>query len=267
MGYKLPTIFQAETEEARFINVQPIAADVKPELSFGGTFNWKAQLPNFNGVHITLNQLYFFTQLVHPLIADNASMPNCLTRDCIETSYKNANGYTQSAGVETGFNLKYRGLETGLSYTLTDTHNKFTDILGNPVLSTNPLTSKHIVSIVAGYEVKNFYIGVDCYYYSAVKLQDGTTGKGIWEVGVSSQYTYKFLLIFANLENIANIRQTSYGPIAFASPTYAHPAFAQIYAPLEGRLFNAGIKVRFGFFSKKRKAEVAAIDRVKEKDE
>ena len=267
MGYKLPTIFQAETEEARFINILPVASSVKPELSFGGTFNWKAQLPNFNGVHITLNQLYFFTQLVHPLVADTSSIANCPGGDCIATSYKNTNGYTQSAGVETGFNLKYRGLETGLSYTLTDTHNKFTDILGNPVLSTNPLTSKHIVSIVAGYEVKNFYIGLDCYYYSAVKLQDGTTGKGIWEVGISTQYTYKFLLIFANLENIANIRQTSYGPITFPSPTYAHPAFAQIYAPLEGRLFNAGIKIHFGFFSKKRKADVVGIDKLKEKDD
>lgn len=266
MGYKLPTIFQAESEEARFINVLPIATNITPELSFGGTFNWKAQLPNFNGVHITVNQLYFFTEIVHPLIADTASF-NCPTGDCIQTSYTNSNGYTQSAGVETGFNLKYRGLETGLTYTLTDSHNKYNDILGNPVLSINPLTSKHIVSMLAGYSIKNFFIGLDCYYYSPVKLDDGTTGKDIWEVGISTQYAYKFLLVFANLENIADIRQTSYGPVVFPNPTYAHPAFAQIYGPLEGRLFNAGIKIHLGYFAKKKKEPGSGIEKLKEKDD
>jgi iron complex outermembrane receptor protein len=266
MGYKLPTIFQAESEEARFINVLPIATNITPELSFGGTFNWKAQLPNFNGVHITVNQLYFFTEIVHPLIADTASF-NCPTGDCIQTSYTNSNGYTQSAGVETGFNLKYRGLETGLTYTLTDSHNKYNDVLGNPVLSINPLTSKHIVSMLAGYSIKNFFIGLDCYYYSPVKLDDGTTGKDIWEVGISTQYAYRFLLVFANLENIADIRQTSYGPVVFPNPTYAHPAFAQIYGPLEGRLFNAGIKIHLGYFAKKKKEPGSGIEKLKEKDD
>jgi len=267
MGYKLPTIFQAESEEARFINVLPIASTVNPELSFGGTFNWKAQLPNFNGVHIIINQLYFITQIIHPLVADTSTSSYCPTGDCTQTGYENTNGYTQSAGVETGFNLKYRGLETGLTYTLTDSHNKYTDASGNPVLSTNPLTSKHIVSMLAGYEIKNFFIGFDCYYYSPVKLEDGSTGKQIWEVGVSTQYSYKFLLLFANLENMADIRQTSYGPIVYPNPTFAHPLFAQIYGPLEGRLFNAGIKIHLGYFGQKRKTvNSEGVERLKEKD-
>ena len=266
MGYKLPTIFQAESEEARFVNVSQIGPSVKPELSFGGTFNWKAQLPNFNGVHITLNQLYFFTEIVHPLMADTTSF-NCPNGDCIQTSYTNSNGFTQSAGVETGFNLKYRGLEAGITYTLTDSHNKYKDVLGNPVLSVNPLTSKHIVSILAGYSIKSFFIGLDCYYYSGVKLDDGTSGKDIWEVGLSTQYGYKFLLIFANLENIADIRQTTYGPVVYPNPTYAHPAFAQLYGPLEGRLFNAGIKIHLGYFAQKKKAPSNGTEKLKEKDD
>ena len=177
------------------------------------------------------------------------------------------NGYTQTGGVETGFNLKYRGLETGLTYTLTDSHNKYTDNSGNPVLSTNPLTSKHIVSMMAGYEIKNFFIGVDCYYYSPVKLDDGSTGRRIWEVGVSAQYSYKFLLIFANIENIADIRQTSYGPIVLPNPTFSHPLFAEIYGPLEGRLFNAGIKIHLGFFARKKNQVAGGIEKLKEKDD
>ena len=67
---------------------------------------------------------------------------------------------------------------------------------------------------------------------------------------------------------MADIRQTSYGPIVYPNPSYAHPAFAQVYAPLEGRLFNAGLKIHLGYFGKKKNAhENGAIEqRLKGKD-
>ncbi|MDB5281481.1 MAG: TonB-dependent receptor plug, partial [Bacteroidota bacterium] len=260
MGYKLPTIFHDESEEARFINVLGIEPRVKPELSIGGTIGLKIKLPSFNGVYISLNQLYFFTNIIHPIVIDTASIPHCATGDCIETIYHNGNGHSQSAGVETALNLHYRGLDASVIYTYTDSHNVLDDIH-----SVNTLTSKHIISMLGGYTVKNFSIGIDCYYYSPVKLSDGAVGKGIWEVGINTQYAFKFLILFANLENIADIRQTSFGPIVFANPTFAHPRFAEIYGPLEGRLFNAGFKLRLGAFSKKRKGE-GGVEKVGMKD-
>jgi iron complex outermembrane receptor protein len=239
MGYQLPTIFRDESEEARYINVLPIASNLIPELSLGGTVGLNVKLPSFGGVNIILHQLYFITHILHPLLADTASIPNCPTGDCVQTSYQNGDGFVQSDGVETGVTLKYRGIETGIDYTLTDDYQKIDN-----VLSITPLTSKHILSLEAGYSIKNFFIGTDCYYYSPVKLSNGSTGHYIWEVGFSAQYSYKFLLIFANLENLLNITQTSFGPIVYPNPTYARPAFAEIYAPLEGRLFNAGVKIR-----------------------
>lgn len=238
MGYQLPTIFRDESEEVRYINVLPIDSSVVPELSLGGTVGLNVKLPNFSGLSITIHQLYFITHILHPLLADTSSKPNCPTGDCNQLSYENGNGFIQSDGVETGLNFKYRGIDAGVNYTLTDGHQKISD-----VVSISPLVSKHILSLLAGYSIKNFFIGIDCYYYSPVKLSNGATGHDIWEVGISTEYSYKFLLVFANLENIANITQTSYGPLV-ANYSYSHPVFSEIYAPLEGRLFNAGIKIR-----------------------
>lgn len=262
MGYKLPTIFQDESEEARFVQVNGIASSVKPELSLGGTIDLKIKLPNFNGLQVTINQLYFLTQIFRPLLVKETIDSTISMLDPVQISYINGNGYRRSGGVETGVTFAYRGFGASLVYTYTDNNQRI-----NNVRSISPLTSKHIVSILAGYEIKNFSVGLDVYYYSPVKLSDGRKGKNIWEVGINVQYAFKFLLLFANFENIANIRQTSYGPVVFPNPTYSHPRFSEIYAPLEGRLFNMGFKLRLGAFAKQNKDKDGGVERLKRKDD
>lgn len=259
MGYKLPTIFQDESEEARFINVAPIASAVKPEFSVGGTLDLKVKFPSAKGFNVTISQLYFVTHIFQPVLASTDSVPNCPNGECNGISYNNAQGYIQSLGVENGLYMSYRGISASIVYTLTDNHRRI-----NQVQGINPLTSKHIISILAGYEIKNFFIGLDCYYYSPVRLANGATGKRIWEIGINTQYAFRYLILFANFENIANIRQTSYGPVVFPNPTYARPQFSQIYGPLEGRLLNIGVKVRLGYFAKK--GGSGGVDRLKGKD-
>ncbi len=262
MGYKLPTIFQDESEEARFINVLPVTKSIKPELSLGGTLDLKVKLPNFNGLNVSINQLYFLTHIFKPLLANSFPDTSCHLLDCNQLQYTNANGYNRSGGVETGVNLSYRGFGFSLIYTLTDNNRQI-----NNVRSIAPLTSKHIVTFLAGYEIKNFSIGLDAYYFSPVKLSDGSVGKQIWEVGINLQYAYKYFILFANFENLADIRQTTYGRVVFPDPTYSHPRFAEIYAPLEGRLINAGFKIHMGAFSKKNKSSEAAVEKLRRKDE
>ncbi|MFM2306101.1 MAG: hypothetical protein RLZZ367_770, partial [Bacteroidota bacterium] len=176
-------------------------------------------------------------------------------------NYANARGYMRTGGVETGINVAYRGFGITVGYSYTDNNRRI-----NGVRSIAPLTSKHIVSLLAGYEVKHFSVGVDVYYYSPVKLSDGRIGKSIWEVGLNIQYSFKYMLLFANFENIADIRQTSYGPTVFPNPNYTHPRFSEIYAPLEGRLFNVGFKLHLAAFAKGNKSE-GAIEKVRGKSD
>jgi iron complex outermembrane receptor protein len=239
MGYKLPTVFQDESEEARYINVG-LSPGIKPELSLGGTLDLTMKLPALNGVFITMKQLYFATRIFRPVVA-NQQQVICPSGVCQEIRYNNGNGFQQSIGIENNFNLQYRGLNLSFVYTLTDNNLRL-----NNIRSIAPLTSKHIISLFAEYSYKGFSAGVDAYCYSPVKLTNGKIGNQIWELGVKAQYTHKFITIFSNLENILNIRQTSFGPIVSPSPTLNEPKFAEIYAPLEGRLFNLGIKIRLG---------------------
>ncbi len=259
MGYKLPTIFQDESEERAFVRVAEMAGNVKPELSLGGTLDLRVKAPVINGFQISLHQLYFLTHIFKPLQMIDTLATHCTGIDCYDLSYTNLNGFQQSKGIETGLSLSYRGFKTSLVYTLTD--NNF---MRNKVRSVAPLTSKHVVYLLAGYEIKNFSVDVDCYYFSDVKLSDGRTGQGYWELGINTQLSFRHVLLFANLENILNLRQTTYGPIVTSGYTPARPVFAEIYAPVEGPLFNFGIKVRLGAFSKYN--TTGGIEKLRDKD-
>ncbi len=235
MGYKLPTVFQDEAEEANYRQVLPIGDSVRSEISAGGTFDLAVRPVIGSGWRFEFNELFFFTRIFHPLLA---------VTDGPRLSYHNGNGYIQAAGMETSFKLGYRGADLFFTYTLQDQNQKIND-----VRSISPLTSKHIVSILASYTFRErFMIGLDAYYYSAQELSDGTPTHPIWEMGMNAQVMFKWFNVFANFENILNIRQTSFGPVVFASPTYHTPRFNEVYAPLEGRVLNVGFKVKLASF-------------------
>ncbi len=238
MGYKLPTIFQDESEEAFYRNVLPIDPSLaKPELSVGGTLDLKVSSPSINGFKILFNNMYFITNIWQPLLPTKK-----LYKGQFYTQYETQAGTIQGRGIETTLQLLYRGLGLKLSYTLQDQSLNI-----NKVKSVAPLTSKHLIGMLLGYEKEDlFSVGMDCYYYSPANLSDGTLTHGIWEMGINGQYIHRYFTLFANLENILNIRQTSFGPVVLANPTFRTPAFKEIYGPLEGRILNAGIKIKLG---------------------
>ncbi len=247
LGYKLPTIFVGESEEANFINVKPLPANIKAEYSAGTTLDLQAKLPSFDGVNITFSQLWFFTHIFNPLIAKTTTNPDCLTYDCEDITFANAVGNIQTKGVETRGQMYYRGFTFALGYTFTDHRQNFSG-----TSTTGVLTSRHQVALLTGYELFNkFSMGIDAYYFSPQTLSDRSTTRPVWELGINTQLNLKYIIVFANLENILDIRQSRYGPLVKPLPTFRHPKFSEIYAPLEGTIFNAGVKIRLGEIGRK----------------
>ncbi|MFN8310222.1 MAG: TonB-dependent receptor plug domain-containing protein [Chitinophagales bacterium] len=244
MGYKLPTVFQDEAESANFRYVQPIADSIKPERSIGGTLDFKVYVPAKNGWKITITELVFYTRIFTPLVASQKKWSNAIY-------FRSANGHIQSVGLESNLQVAYRGISLNVGYTLQD-QSRYIE----KVQSVAPLTSKHILSILAGYEMPNrFAVGLDCYYYSPQQLSNGNVTRGIWEMGLVAQLFFKWVNFFANLENILDIRQSRYAPIVTADPTFKTPRFTEVYAPLEGRVLNVGLKLKLGELVKTKKAD------------
>ncbi len=247
MGYKLPTIFQGESEEMNFKNVRALSKSLKPELSAGATLDLQARLPNFDGVNITIAQLWFFTHIFKPIVAAEQKIQPCFTLDCDELLFNNGVGNIQTKGVETRLQLYYRGFTFATGYTYTDHKNNLNGTSQQAVI-----TAPHQVSLLAGYELfKRFSAGIDAYFFSPQTLSNGRITKAIWELGLNTQLNLKYVLIFANIENILDIRQSRYGELVKANPTFRNPKFSEIYAPLEGTIFNAGVKIILGSIGRK----------------
>ena len=233
MGYKAPSIFTEESERIAFRGVRPVSPERnRMERSWGANwdFNYATGLWDDN-VTFSLNHLFFYTRLDHTLLMQ--PMPDgggfCLN---------NIDGHTDARGWETNVKLGWGDLHYYLGYTYTDV--RTTDA---GVTRTNVLTPRHRLNHVLMYEVEERWkVGVEAYYYSPQRLSDGATGRSYWLCGLMAERMWEHLSIYVNLENFTDRRQTRFDTI-YTGPHTA-PEWRDIYAPLDGFVANAGIKVR-----------------------
>src|SRR5690606_19108844 len=193
---KTPTIFTDESERIQYEGVLPIDdATNKLERSYGANFdlNYKTRLGD---VSVNLNQLFFYTYLNNPLLltplADGLSQ------------FVNIDGNLNTKGIETNVKLGYDDFKLFFGYTYTDAQ-----IQQGEMTTQNPLTSRHRLNNVLMYEVEDKWkLGLEGYYYSPQKLNNGATGQDYWIFGFMAEKLWERFSIFVNLENFTDTRQT-----------------------------------------------------------
>jgi outer membrane receptor for ferrienterochelin and colicins len=226
LGYKMPTVFNDDSERDDYKHIQPLnIGNTQAEQSYGlnGDLNYRSALGD--EAFINVNQLFFSTRVNQPLILQN-------------NTFVNAPGHLLSQGAETNIKLVMDELVFYLGYTYTDTKQYF-----NRLTNIQPLTPKHQFSFDSTYEIEgSFRFGAESFYTSPQLLNDGTTGKGYITFGLLVQKMWKRLDIFVNAENLTDQRQTKWGSIYSGNITSPH--FGDIYAPLDGAVVNAGIRIK-----------------------
>jgi outer membrane receptor for ferrienterochelin and colicins len=231
LGYKTPNVFTEDAERIQFKNVLPI--DIKnrvAEKSYGGNFdiNYRTTLFN-NRVSLSINQLFFYTRINNPLVLTQ------LTNGYYE--YLQAKGFIDTKGIETNVKLTYKNFKLFVGYTFADVKQHYT------ATTEFPLVAKHRLNNVLVYEIEDkLKIGLEAYYYSPQKLNDGATGKAYWLTGFMIEKLWKHFSIFANFENFIDTRQTRFDTIY--TGTITNPVFRDIYAPVDGFVLNGGFKIK-----------------------
>ena len=230
LGYKTPTIFTDESERIQYQNVLPIDKDFnRLERSYGTNFDINYKTNITDEISFSINQLFFYTYINNPLILTPLSGGTY--------QFVNIDGHIDTKGTETNIKLGYEDFKLFVGYTYTDAQ-----IDQNGIKSQNPLTAKHRLNNVLMYEVEDKWkVGLEAYYNSPQKLSDGSTGKNYWICGVMIEKLWEHFSIYSNFENLTDTRQTRFGTIY--SGTIDNPVFKDIYAPLDGFVINAGIKI------------------------
>ncbi len=232
LGYKTPTVFTEDGEKIQFKNILPI--DVKStnaEKSYGGNFdiNYRTSLCN-NKVSLSVNQLFFYTRIDNPL------MLTATVNAYFE--YLQPYGFNDTKGMETNIKLTYKNFKLFVGYTLADVKQHYT------TTTEFPLVARHRLNNVLVYEIEDkLKIGLEAYYFSSQKLNDGATGKQYWLTGFMIEKLWKNFSIFANFENFSDTRQTKFDTIY--TGTITNPTFRDIYAPVDGFVLNGGLKIKF----------------------
>ncbi|MEX0720170.1 MAG: TonB-dependent receptor [Balneolaceae bacterium] len=231
MGYKFPAMFTDEAENRAFRNVlTPDFDEIKAEQSYGLNYDINYKTIIADELVIRINQLFYFTYLDNPLVLDQGN--DNLFR------FSNLDGYVRSRGTESNAAFIYEPVKLFLGYT-------FVDAVQNDGQSEFqlPMNSPHQINAILMIEEHGSYrLGFEAYYYSPQKLNDFTTGRGYTIFGIMGEKSWETFSVFANLENIFDTRQTRFGPIFTGSRE--QPEFMDIFAPLEGRYINFGVKLR-----------------------
>ena len=231
LGYKAPGIFAEEAETQGFRNVMPInLTKTKPEKSIG--INWDVNYKMvFDELSISINQMFFYTRLNSPVIANTTQ----LNRDTV--NYENANGYIDSKGCETNLKFRRDNFSVYIGYTFIDAQRNI-----NGITTQNPLTAKHRLYFTPMYEVENkIRIGYEVFYVSPQTLVTGQQVRDYWLMGISAEKFFNHFSLFVNFENMLDSRQSRWQ--SMYTGTMQNPHFAEIWAPTDGFVCNAGFRI------------------------
>lgn len=230
-GYKYPDFFTDEAENRAFFLVMPPDMDyLKAEQSRGLNLDVNYRTVLAHDWVLRVNQLFYYTHLQDPLTLTMFNNSVLFLR--------NLDGHVRTRGTETNITLIYDHAKLFLGYTWVDAITK-----SGGTTEQVPLNAPHQLSAVIMLEEHDSYrLGFELYYFSKQPLSDGTHGRSYVIMGLMGEKSWGRLTLFANLENMLDTRQTRFGPIYYGTRT--RPNFAEIFAPLEGRYFNAGMRIR-----------------------
>jgi outer membrane receptor for ferrienterochelin and colicins len=229
MGYKAPSVFTNDVDERELRN-HNLAAEIKTEKSYGANWdiNYKQKI---NGWQLTVNQMFYVTQINRPVIANVNGGSNY--------NYINAGKPLNTRGFETYVAAIHNGLEMYLGYTYT-----IAKQLYNPAQPFVPLSAKSKFAAVISNEFSHrFRACIEASYTGKQYLDNGTKTPGYLVAAGMLRYDIKNVSLVLNCENIFDYRQTRKESIVFGPTT--NPSFKQIWAPVDGRVVNFSVRVNF----------------------
>jgi iron complex outermembrane receptor protein/outer membrane receptor for ferrienterochelin and colicins len=236
-GYKTPTIFSSELDERDYKYLQDLSSNIKSEKSLGMNFdvNYKTK---WNGWNVTLNQTVFYNEVKDPIVL--VTSYNDLTC-CIPPSYiyLNAGNSIVSKGLETYFQAIKAPFEIYAGYVYTDASRLY-----NAAHPNLPLIAKHKFATVFAYEFSDaFRAGIESSFTGKQYLDNGSSTNSYLFSAIMLRYNVGKAAFVLNCENLFDVRQNKNGSIVI--PPLTNPSFPEIYAPLDGRVINLSMHLKW----------------------
>lgn len=176
---------------------------------------------------------------------ENATRLREIATDRVELV--NIDGTTRVRGTELLLRFKQDGFTVTGSYVFVDASEPDPSGLGRREV---PLTPRHTAGLVGMWEDHGKgRIGIEAYYTGEQALDDNpyrTRSRPYLHLGILGEITFGKVSLFANAENLLDVRQTKYDPLLLPQRAPSGQWTVDAWAPLEGFILNGGIRLRFG---------------------
>lgn len=235
LGYRMPTLFNEEAEPLGFFNVNGIDFNqLTAERSYGSNFDIKYVSDlGIDGLLLTYNLMFFYNLIDNPITLSRETAPSQ------SWTYSQINDLQSSRGFESQIKLSVWKLTWFLGYTYSYAAFENSNQEDQELI----LTPRHsIKGDLLFIEEGKWRIGLDYEYKSGQILSDNSRSGTLFTTGFLVERTIDNLVIFLNAENFTDTRQTRFASLL--SDPYGTPQLTDIWAPLDGFFFNAGLKIK-----------------------
>jgi outer membrane receptor for ferrienterochelin and colicins len=235
-GFYVPTPFTEETEATGLSRLAPLG-DLEPERgrSVSVDIGWKHQ-------PLELTATMFQSRIDHVLLL--RERPEAGLAKPIEII--NAPGPGRTAGTEFIARLHHGPFD------LIATHMYVWSTEPDPesgIRREVPLNPRHSAGIDFLWEIEGrARLGIEAFYTGRQSLDDSPyldRSKPYWLFGIIGEWRVGRARIFINSENLADFRQTKEVPIVLPARAPDGRWTDDEWGPLDGRVFNAGVRLRF----------------------
>ncbi|MFC6224599.1 TonB-dependent receptor domain-containing protein [Hymenobacter artigasi] len=239
LGYRAPVPYINSLDERNYHLVKALQG-VSAETSFGlnGDVNYQHTFDGFDEpLVLSVNQSFFFTRLGNPLVLNGLGFAGPFQANYL--TWQNAAAPLSTRGLETYVRLRADETELYLGYVFTDARRQYD--AQNPHL---PLAARHKFAAVGLVEFTDaFSAGLEASYIGQQYLSDGRTTPGYPLFAALLRYHTGNFTLALNGENLLDYRQTRREKVVLAP--LDNPVFRELWAPVEGRVFNVSLTWRW----------------------
>jgi len=231
-GYFPPSPFSDETEAVGLARLNPLG-DLDAERAMSAMFDVGRGIGPWE-----MNATLFGSEIDHALVVTDDGLGGL--------TISNATGPVRTWGTE----LLARIEREPIHLTATHVYTRSTEIdPGGSGRREVPLTPRHTIGIVGAWEDEDGgRAGIEIYYTGRQELEDNpyrTRSDPYFVLGFLVERRIGRVRAFLNAENLLDTRQTAYDRLVLPAQTPDGRWITDVWAPLEGRAFNAGVRVAF----------------------
>ncbi|MBC7587520.1 MAG: hypothetical protein H7178_04095 [Chitinophagaceae bacterium] len=157
----------------------------------------------------------------------------------VSIQYYNEIKPLETLGSETYIAARQDELELYFGYVYTNAKRRY-----NAINSNLPLIARNKLATVIAYEFSSkFRAGIEAAYTGKQFLDNGTQTQDYVFAAAMIRYGFKNISFVLNGENLFDYRQNKNNKTVF--PPNTNPSFPEIWAPLDGRVINLSMMIKW----------------------